>query len=230
MDRKGLASAGLISTGLVSALGLTLCSGCAPVIAAELPPDFVRLADMAASIRQDIRYAGVDNFTGGPVPGYAAAQCWLHKEVAAALIEAAKEAEKEGLRLVVHDCYRPHRATKAFLRWAEDPADQHMKQTYYPNVDKAALFDRGYIAKLSSHSRGVAVDLSFEGRDFGTPFDMFDPKSATHHPEITGEARANRIRLEALMRQHGFENFANEWWHFTFTRLKSAPLVDVEIR
>ncbi len=104
-----------------------------------------------------------------------------------------------------------------------------MKQAYYPNVDKTTLFDRGYIAKLSAHPRGVAVDLSFEGRDFGTPFDMVDPKSATHHPEITGEARANRVRLEALMRKHGFENFAREWWHFTFTRLKNAPLVDVEI-
>ena len=49
-------------------------------------------------------------------------------------------------------------------------------------------------------------------------------------PEITGEARVNRVRLEALMRYHGFENFANEWWHFTFTRLKNASLVEAEIR
>ncbi len=43
-------------------------------------------------------------------------QCWLYKDVAAALVEAANEAETEGVRLVVHDCYRPHRVTKAFLR------------------------------------------------------------------------------------------------------------------
>jgi zinc D-Ala-D-Ala dipeptidase len=225
MDRKGLASA-----GFTSAAWLTLCSGCLPGHAAELPPDFVRLADVAPSVVQDMRYAGTENFTGRPVPGYAAPQCWLRREVAVALLRAAEEAQSEGLRLVVHDCYRPVRATKAFLQWAEDSADQQMKASYYPNIDKRTLFDLGYIAKVSTHSRGIAVDCSFEGKDFGTPFDMFDEKSATHHPAIIGEAKENRIRLQTLMAKYGFENLATEWWHFTFMSSKDASVVDVEIR
>ncbi|MGO9004527.1 MAG: hypothetical protein ACLQIQ_05390 [Beijerinckiaceae bacterium] len=35
--------------------------------------------------------------------------------LAAALAAAAEEAERKGLRLVVHECYRPHRATEAFV-------------------------------------------------------------------------------------------------------------------
>lgn len=218
--------------GRRAATWLALCSSCCPASAAAdgLPQGFVRLAELAPTIVQDMRYAGGENFTGRPVPGYGVPQCWLRLGAAAALAGAAEEAQRQGLRLIVYDCYRPHRATEAFRRWAEDLADQQMKQAYYPGVDKKALFDLGYIAKVSTHSRGIAVDLAFEGRDFGTPFDLFDPKSATHHAGIAGEAKANRTRLEALMHKHGFENLPNEWWHFTFSALKGAPVVDVEIR
>ena len=211
---------------------LAVCAACIAGGAAanELPDGFVRLIDVAPAIVQDMRYAGPDNFTGRPVPGYGAPHCWLRREVAFALAVAAEEAAGEGLRLVVYDCYRPQRATQAFLRWAGDAADQRMKQAYYPQIDKTSLFELGYIAKVSTHSRGIAVDLGFADKDFGTPFDMFDAKSSTHHPGISGEAKTNRLKLEALMRKHGFENLPNEWWHFTFTALKDAPLVDVEIR
>jgi D-alanyl-D-alanine dipeptidase len=32
------------------------------------------------------------------------------------------------------------------------------------------------------------------------------------------------------MRRHGFENLRNEWWHFTFSALKEAPVVEAEIK
>jgi D-alanyl-D-alanine dipeptidase len=211
---------------------LALCTTCLASGAATAgpPPGFVRLADVAPAIVQDMRYAGSDNFTGRPVPGYGAAQCWLRREVAAALAAAAEEAAREGLKLIVYDCYRPPRATAAFVHWAGDAADQQTKQAYYPDIDKAHLFELGYIAKISTHSRGIAVDLGFQGRDFGTPFDRFDAASATHHPSILGEAKANRLRLEGLMRRHGFVNLRNEWWHFTFSALKEAPVVEAEIK
>ena len=57
----------------------------------------MRLAEVAPSIRQEIRYAGSDNFTGRPVPGYAAAECWLRKEAALALAAAQTDALKQGV-------------------------------------------------------------------------------------------------------------------------------------
>lgn len=211
---------------------LTFCSFCAGAAAAggEPPGEFVRLADVAPSVKQDMRYAGANNFTGRPVPGYLAPQCWLRRETAEALAAVQKEAAREGLRLVVYDCYRPQRATKAFIAWAQDAADQKMKALYYPNVDKQALFELGYIAKASAHSTGLAVDLGIEGLDFGTPFDLFDETSATASPNVGAAAKANRAKLLDLMLRHGFSNLPQEWWHFALEGVKNAPPQDFEVR
>lgn len=213
---------------------LTLKALCSAALAssahAEPPSGFVRLADIVPEIRQDIRYAGHENFTGRPVPGYHAPQCWLRREVAEALVAVAKEAQALGYQLIVYDCYRPQRATKAFIAWAADAADQKMKADYYPHIDKDELFAQGYIAKASSHSLGIAVDIAFVARDFGTPFDLFDKASATDYPAISDEARKNRDALFALMTKHGFENLPQEWWHFAYKSLKDVAPLDVEIR
>ncbi len=75
-----------------------------PCAGRKPPPGYVRLADIAAGIVQDMRYAGPENFMGRPVPGYRAACCWLRSEAAAALQSAHEEAAAEGLHLVVYDC------------------------------------------------------------------------------------------------------------------------------
>jgi D-alanyl-D-alanine dipeptidase len=196
----------------------------------EPPPDFVRLADIAPHIRQDMRYAGSENFLGRPVPGYCAAQCWLRREVAEALAAVEKDARAAGLSLVVYDCYRPQRATRAFIAWAADPSDQAKKSAYYPNLDKATLFDLGYIARESAHSTGIAVDLALVGLDFGTPFDLFDAASGTHDPGISEAAKQNRATLIALMQRHRFVNFDKEWWHFTLEGLDNVRPLDFEVR
>ncbi len=207
-----------------------LAGGVGIAFAKMLPPQgFVRLGDVAPQIRQDMRYAGPDNFTGRPVPGYSAPRCWLRAEAAQALAAAQAEAAKEGLTLIVYDCYRPPAATKAFIAWSQDAADQAMKKTYYPRVEKTALFDLGYIAKASTHTTGLAVDLAFEGLDFGTPFDLFDDRSTTADASIQGDARKNRDRLVALMTKHGFENLPNEWWHFTYKGVADPKPVDFEV-
>jgi D-alanyl-D-alanine dipeptidase len=194
------------------------------------PPDFVRLADIAPGIRQDIRYAGSNNFMGRPVPGYRAACCWLRREAAEALAKVQKEAETMGRGLVVYDGYRPQRATRAFIAWAADPSDQAMKAEYYPHLDKAALFDLGYIARESAHSTGVAVDLALIGLDFGTPFDLFDEASGAHAEAIPAAAKQNRTMLVALMRRQGFSTFDKEWWHFTLEGLSNVRPLDFEVR
>lgn len=197
------------------------------------PPGFVRLAEIVPQIRQDIRYASANNFTGRKVPGYGAPDCWLRREVADALKAAAEAAMAEGFSLIVYDCYRPQRATRAFIAWANDPADQEMKADYYPDLDKCEIFPRGYIAKESMHSLGVAVDIAFVGKDFGTDFDRFDEASAAAYPQISDEARQNRDRLYALMVKHGFENLPQEWWHFNYRGgedgLADLKPLDVEI-
>jgi D-alanyl-D-alanine dipeptidase len=215
-------SRSFLATG---ALLITLAGGRA--VAGELPPGFARLSEIAPSVEQDMRYAGANNFTGQPVPGYRAAQCWLRAEAARALAAAQAEARAKGFGLVVYDCYRPRRAVAAFVDWSRD-GDDRAKRDYYPRLDKRTLFAQGYIAAKSGHSTGLAVDLGVKGWDFGAPFDYFDKRSWTK-ALVPREAHANRERLVALMRRHGFENYPREWWHYSFSGVKDSGSYDAEI-
>ena len=200
-----------------------------------LPPGFVRLADVAPGIVQDIRYAGTDNFTLRPVPGYGAAQCWLRKEAAEALARVAGKAQADGLRLVVHDCYRPLRATAAFVEWAKAPDDPASKARFYPDVEKRELFARGYIARRSAHSFGSTVDAVLAKADggaidYGGAFDLFSPRSATAAPGLAPVAALARADLAARMKAEGFVGYKREYWHFTLGWAAGAATYDVEIR
>ncbi len=124
------------------------------------PPDFVALQTVDPTIRQDIRYLTPHNFTAEPVDGYQSPTCILTRPAAEALARAQRDFTERGYTLKVYDCYRPQRAVNDFVRWAEDLSDQRMKAEFYPRVDKSALFDDGYIAERSGHSRGSTVDLT----------------------------------------------------------------------
>ena len=115
-------------------------------------------------------------------------------------------------------------AVNAFVRWSQDSDDKLTKKQYYPFVQKASLFQKGYIAKYSGHSRGSTVDLTLAQKDaagnwqpldMGSKFDMFDPVSNVGAEGITKQQQANRQRLESLMLGAGFKVYNMEWWHFT---------------
>ncbi|CDX33231.1 D-Ala-D-Ala dipeptidase (fragment) [Mesorhizobium plurifarium] len=74
-----------------------------------LPAGFVRLAEIDPTIRQDIRYAGRENFLHRKVYGYDAPVCILTATAAKALSGVQKAITAKGLTLVVFDCYRPAR-------------------------------------------------------------------------------------------------------------------------
>lgn len=207
---------------LIAAYVVARCAFAATV------PDLVDLASLAPDVRMEMRYATPDNFTGTRVDGYNARRCLLARAAAEALAALQRELREFGLKLVIYDCYRPQRAVDHFARWARDPTAQETKSRYYPNEDKALLFERGYIAERSGHSRGSTVDLALadsKGRqlDFGTGWDFLDPLSATANPAVSAEARRNRLLLRAMMDRHGFDNYDKEWWHYT---LRGEPYPD----
>ncbi len=182
------------------------------------------VATLAPGIRVDMRYAGSDNFTGAPVPGYEAPHCYLLRPVAEALARVQANLAARGQSLVVYDCYRPVRSVAHFVAWARDLDDQRTKARYYPRLDKSKLLD-GYIAETSGHSRGATVDLGLlqcpapnrcAPLDMGTGFDLFDPRANTDSPEISARQRANRQQLLRAMQAEGFANYPLEWWHYTF--------------
>ena len=174
-----------------------------------------------------MRYAGPDNFTGGPVPGYGAPQCWLRADAARALAAAQADANAHGfdacrLRLLSS---APSGVGICGLVEERRPANQ---AKLLSSGQEARSFAKGYIAEKSTHTTGLAVDLGVKGWDFGTPFDFFDRCSWTK-ANAPKTARAHRDTLVALMQRHGFENYPREWWHYTFKGAKGAPSYDVEI-
>jgi|GEM_PF-1596640 len=119
----------------------------------------VDIRTLAPAIEQDIRYAGVDNFTGRRVPSYDTPKCYLLAPAATALAQVEADLRTEGFALRLFDCYRPAHAVKAFVAWAHDPQEQSRKALQYPDIDKPALLG-GYIAETSGHSRAATVDLT----------------------------------------------------------------------
>jgi D-alanyl-D-alanine dipeptidase len=222
------------AASLVLAALLAACTTAPPA------PRLVDVAELAPGIEVDARYAGPNNFVGTPIDGYERPVCLLSEPAARALAQVQHDLEAEGLGLVVFDCYRPRRAVAHFVRWARDLADQGTKQTYYPRVEKSALFADGYIAERSGHSRGSTVDLGLRARqpdggradvDMGTPFDLFDPRSHTESPEVTPAQRQSRLRLRAAMQRRGFRNLPVEWWHYTLEGEPYPELyLDVPVR
>ncbi len=175
-------------------------------------------------------YSTTNNFTGTVVPGYKMGKALLALGPAQALARVQTRALSLGLSLRIFDSYRPVKAVQYFQDWSKLPeTNLILKQRYYPGFDRRILFEQGFIARQSSHSRGCAVDLSLqdlttgEELDMGTEFDFFHEKSFTDSPELNGVQRTNRKLLKDLMEEEGFKNFYQEWWHFSF---KPEPFPD----
>ena len=176
---------------------------------------FVDLSLIEPSIIVDLRYFTPNNFVGIPIDGYQANKCLLTKMAAVALKRVQKKLKEMGLSLRVYDCYRPQRAVDHFVRWQKDRHNVLMKKIYYPELKKSELFELGYIAYKSGHSRGSTVDLTIDTLDMGSSWDFFGSISHTFSSRVTLVQRAHRLLLKTLMEGQGYVNYKKEWWHFT---------------
>jgi D-alanyl-D-alanine dipeptidase len=243
----------------IAALGTVLASG-QGVAQGVLPAGFVYLRDVDPTIAQDIRYAGSDNFVGRPLAGYDAAECILRRDAAAALKRVQADLAVTGLALKVYDCYRPERAVRTMLQWANDGRADGLNKRFFPKLQKSTLFGLGYIATRSAHSTGAAIDLTLietsrapaaafdpaatyapctapaaqrspdNSADMGTGYDCFDVNSHTASAGVNAEQRRWRGVLLAAMVKRGFRNYHREWWHFTYAGAAPASRHDFPIR
>ena len=191
--------------------------------------DFVLLSDAVPDAILEIRYYSTYNFVGDRIDGYEEPCALLTKEAAKALKEVSDDVISKGYRLKIFDAYRPQKAVTHFMNWAKDINDTRMKSYFYPELDKSVLFDQGYIAEKSGHSRGSTVDLTLfdmnteKEVDMGGTFDYFGELSHPDYMEISAQQYKNRMILRDAMLAHGFKPLDEEWWHFT---LKDEPFTD----
>ena len=203
--------------------------------------NFTVITDVVPDAIMEIRYYSTYNFVGNRVDGYLEPIALMTRQAADSLRAVSDDLKQQGYRLKIYDAYRPQMAVDHFKRWAEDLNDTAMKPYFYPDVDKAVLFEQGYIAAKSGHSRGSTVDLTIvdmaTGKevDMGGVFDWFGPES---HPDCGGDPETmeyrpndtitatqfhNRMILRTAMTRHGFKPLPKEWWHFT---LAGEPFPD----
>ena len=139
------------------------------------------------------------------------------------------------------------------------PARSEMKTEFYLRSDKKRLFDFGYIAKRSEHSRGSTVDLGivpagssvaappnpslplkpctsprgerFEDSTigFGTGCDCLDMLASTSNALAGEAALRNRQMLKSYMEAADFRPYAKEWWHFEFVNEPFHDRFDFEV-
>jgi len=177
------------------------------------------------------------------IRGYKASEAILTREAAEALKNVQRKLLGIGYSLVIYDAYRPQKAVDNFMEWSKN-SDQTNKLKYYPWVDKDKVFELGYVAEKSGHSRGSTVDITIidknkrinlspilkerlltDGRnvsliddnteDMYTSFDLFD--EASHHDTtlIPKEYLEKRNMLRRIMIENGFKEYPYEWWHYT---------------
>jgi D-alanyl-D-alanine dipeptidase len=166
--------------------------------------DSAFVAPMAyqANYKLEIKYATKDNFTNKIL--YDCANCLLRKVVADALVIAADTLSKQGLGIVLFDCYRPLSVQQKMWELVPNPI-------YVADP-----------AKGSMHNRGNAVDISLyrlktgDLLDMGTGFDHFGREAHHAYTELPEKVLANRQILKQTMEQAGFQSITSEWWHYSY--------------
>ncbi len=174
------------------------------------PCDLVAITPDGYGVEIDLIYATDRNFTGHRV--YTSAECFLHRDAAAALARAVRLASALGFRFKILDAFRPAEAQRVLWRHSPDP-----NFLVHPS--------RG-----SPHSRAVAVDVTLvrvDGREveMGTPVDSMVPESRHGTTEVGPEAQRNRLMLLGLMTAAGWDFYRNEWWHYQLFDARRYPLL-----
>lgn len=152
----------------------------------------------------NLGYATSRNLTGRRLPGYCKPWALMRRPAARDLGAVQRELARRGLGLVILDAYRPARASRALVRWAQRTGRRHLVGTY--------------IARRSRHNLGSAVDLSLvrlaDGYRLrmGSGYDELGRRA--HTLNARGEALRRRLALKRAMERHGFRNYHREWWHY----------------
>ena len=217
-----------------------------------MPKNFQYIHKILPEVRQSLRYASSDNFLGRKVDGYESDKGVLHIKTIEALKSAQKVARSFGYDLLIYDAYRPMRAAEDIVNWLTESAENSSVK-YYPKYTKQDLLKKNYINMISSHSTGLAVDITLIGKDqallpikwgnkiyadhcipyaydgsidMHTSFCFFDESSFNDAENIPDYSIRNRQLLRKIMTDQGFISSYNEWWHYELKNTDNIKMHD----
>ena len=159
--------------------------------------------------------------------------------VAKKLETVNKSLRSYGFELLVLDAYRPVSCQIALWQYfigrgkelLKDPTDEELTAFAARYCSDPRKFDKNDQKTWPTHSTGGAVDLTIRAIDSKHPaymggiFDdasmlsasrFFENKKESDLSASDIEARKNRRILFWAMTEAGFQNYANEWWHYDF--------------
>jgi D-alanyl-D-alanine dipeptidase len=175
--------------------------------------NLVNVGKIYPPLLQEIRYATACNFTGQVL--YPFPTAFVHRNVAAALQRVQEDLRQERLCLKIFDGYRPISVQSKM--WALVPDERYVSDP---------TDSRG------KHTRGTAVDVTLVdhlGNELKMPtaYDDFSDKAHRFSRKWTDEERSNSLKLEAMMKKHGFIPFPFEWWHYDYVGWEAYPPLDI---
>lgn len=160
---------------------------------------------------------------------------FLRTQVVERLLNAEKALKKLGgknLTFKICDTFRPLSLQRVYFERAKK---EMMKRE---GLTGEALYERvtHLIADPETcppHSTGGAVDLTIfdlaqqQDLNMGTAVDAMDVDMIyLWHPDISEEAKDNRMLLYTAMLSAGFSNLPIEWWHYSYGDQEWALLKD----
>jgi D-alanyl-D-alanine dipeptidase len=163
---------------------------------------FVDISEFDPRVIVDCRYATENNFTGTQL--YPFELALLRREAAEMLARAQDAAEKDGLRIIIYDAYRPLDVQRRLYDAAPDGLKAFVARP----------------SQTSPHGIGLTIDCGLcdmDGVELDMPsaFDTFDDSAHVNYVGGTAVQRANRDYLVELMTRCGFSVYEKEWWHFS---------------
>ena len=180
---------------------------------AAVAHNLVNVGMIYPPLLQEIRYATTYNFTGEML--YPFATAFVHRDVAAALQRVQEELREEGLGLKIFDGYRP--ISVQAKMWELVPDERYVSD---PKNSRG------------KHTRGTAVDVTLVDRmgneqPMPSTYDDFSDRAHRFSKKWKKPERENSLKLEAVMKKHGFVPFPFEWWHFDYTGWENYPPLEI---
>ena len=182
------------------------------------------------------RRDGLNTPYGRPIEG-ALPDVWVRRGLVDLLESANGQLSEYNVEVLLWDGYRPIETQRALRKHFRDRGLAH---GYDPDkyadmfCSNPENFDEADWRTWPTHATGGAIDLTLrnlethEHLDMGTHFDADGLETLTDYYERTAPREAtldlmrNRRLLVNILRDVGFVNFPNEWWHFDYgTQLAS---------